>query len=271
MNDPIDFAGGEISPEALEKLNALLDSGPGEGASEEEVAAFMERVMATEGGMAMIKGMAEQLTEGGGLDRMLKEEAETLYTPMVSPARMIFRVELSGTKPLVWRRLSLPADASFFDLHIAIQDAFGWEGRQPHRFEVWEDGRRELCFGPEGSGEGADDYCEVQNGMGELFQEGVTDFLYLYDLEEGWKHGVVIEALVPAGEKGTSGEVKPKLHDGAGHGPPEGCGGVAGWHRFLAGEHPLCQRYEKDVLEVFREGNPDLDKVVFRDAGGSLI
>lgn len=41
-----------------------------------------------------------------------------------------FLVVLSGTDPLVWRRIQVPEKYSFWDLHVAIQDAAG-EGGPP--------------------------------------------------------------------------------------------------------------------------------------------
>jgi hypothetical protein len=36
-----------------------------------------------------------------------------------------FLVVLTGTDPLIWRRIQVPLDHSFWDLHVAIQDAMG--------------------------------------------------------------------------------------------------------------------------------------------------
>ena len=33
-----------------------------------------------------------------------------------------FKIELLDTSPVVWRRLQVPAEYSFWDLHVAIQD-----------------------------------------------------------------------------------------------------------------------------------------------------
>lgn len=39
-----------------------------------------------------------------------------------------FKVQLVGiTKPPVWRRFAIANNATFYDLHRAIQMAFGWE------------------------------------------------------------------------------------------------------------------------------------------------
>ncbi|MDB4265483.1 plasmid pRiA4b ORF-3 family protein, partial [bacterium] len=193
-------------------LDDLLQNMPLEDASEAEIEAFMEKVMATPGGADLIKDFASKITEGGSLDTMLKEEEARLESlTLKSPARFIFRVELSGTSPLISRRLSLPADASYFHLHCALQDAFGWQDSQPHQFQVWEDGQLEVSFSLGDEEEAReDDYCEIENRIVDLFQENVFEFRYLY---RKWLHRVVIEDFVPAGEKGSSSDLTPHLHD----------------------------------------------------------
>jgi len=245
-------------------LDDLLAQMPSPDASESEIESFMAKVMATPGGPELIKDFARKITAGGSLDTMLKEEKAQLEAlSLKSPDRFIFRIELTGTNPLIWRRLSLPVDASYFHLHCALQDAFGWQDSRLHHFEVWEDGQHELTF----SLSGDDDYCEVGNHIADLFRENVTGFRYLY---QNWLHRIVIEDVVPAGEKETSTDFTPHLHDGSGHGPPENCDGLPGFKKFLNGTHPLCQNYTPEVLEEFLSGTPDLSKISFRQASDVL-
>ena len=50
-----------------------------------------------------------------------------------------FLVVLPGTDPLVWRRILVPEACSFWDLHVAIQDAMGWMDAHLHEFgDDWE-------------------------------------------------------------------------------------------------------------------------------------
>ena len=56
-----------------------------------------------------------------------------------------FYIELKESKPLVWRRITVPADYSFYQLHMAIQGAFGWENC--HLFQFSENGMGDnTCF-----------------------------------------------------------------------------------------------------------------------------
>ncbi len=253
-------------------LDDLLDSMPDENAPEEEVNAFVEQVLSTPGGGELIRDFAGKITEGGILDTMLKEEeAELENLKLKSPARLIFRVELPRTQPLVWRRFSLPADCAYFHLHCAIQDSFGWQNSHLHRFEIWEDGRREITFSLGCENKSLEDnYCEIENEILDLFRENVLEFIYLYDFEDNWRHRVIIEDFVQAGIRGTSKKTIAHLHGGEGHGPPEGSGGAPGFAEFLEGEHPICERFEASVLEEFRTGQPDFSKITFRDPADVL-
>ena len=47
-----------------------------------------------------------------------------------------YLVVLAGTDPLVCRRIRIPASYSFWDLHVAIQDAMGWLDYHLHEFRV---------------------------------------------------------------------------------------------------------------------------------------
>ena len=47
-----------------------------------------------------------------------------------------FLIVLPNTDPLVWRRIQIPESYSFWDLHVAIQDAMGWLDCHLHEFRV---------------------------------------------------------------------------------------------------------------------------------------
>src|SRR5262245_34397001 len=49
-----------------------------------------------------------------------------------------FLVVLPRTDPLIWRRIQVPENYSFWDLHVAIQDAMGWKDYHLHEFVVVE-------------------------------------------------------------------------------------------------------------------------------------
>ena len=50
--------------------------------------------------------------------------------PMAAPQRFVIKVFLYGIEPQLWRRFSIPAEATFAELHGALQQAIGWEGQR---------------------------------------------------------------------------------------------------------------------------------------------
>ena len=53
-----------------------------------------------------------------------------------------FNIELLEISPLIWRRIQVPADYNFWDLHVAIQDSMGWLDYHLHHFEIRGKGKR---------------------------------------------------------------------------------------------------------------------------------
>ena len=53
-----------------------------------------------------------------------------------------FKIELLEISPLIWRRIQVPGDYNFWDLHVAIQDSMGWLDYHLHHFEIRGKGKR---------------------------------------------------------------------------------------------------------------------------------
>lgn len=202
--DPIQFTkGGEISEDALRQLNELMEAGPGEDASDEEIDAFMAKAMKIDGAAEMIQQFSDQMADGGVLAEVLKTEAANEpFAQLSSAARLIYSLE-KGTRSI---RMSLPTDASFYELHAAITEAFEIGLKEEHRFELREDGDVEVVFSQEDSG---NSYCEKTNKVLDIYEAGISVFHYLNDGE----YLVKVEAMAAAGEEGTSLEVLPHLHE----------------------------------------------------------
>src|SRR5712691_2334462 len=59
-----------------------------------------------------------------------------------------FLIVLTGIDPLVWRRIQVPGASSFWDLHVAIQDAMGWLDYHLHEFRLLDtDEQRVVSIG----------------------------------------------------------------------------------------------------------------------------
>jgi hypothetical protein len=56
-----------------------------------------------------------------------------------------FKVSLLDIKPVIWRRIQAPSTYSFWDLHVAIQDAMGWLDCHLHKFQIPEPGNIKMA------------------------------------------------------------------------------------------------------------------------------
>jgi len=151
-----------------------------------------------------------------------------------------FRVNLVLMPAPVWRQFLMPGECSFWDLHVAIQDAFGWEDRHLHQFTLDHPGTGErLRFGiPDDSGyHGVDEILPGwEHPIAGYFREGLAPALYTYDLGDQWQHEVCLEGVQPYG----GDELLPACLAGAGACPHEDCGGPAGWEQLAAAESEMA-------------------------------
>ncbi|MCC7172804.1 MAG: plasmid pRiA4b ORF-3 family protein [Planctomycetes bacterium] len=137
-----------------------------------------------------------------------------------------FRVSIDGIKPAIERSFLLTKSASFYDLHMAIQDAFGWQNYHLFAFRV--DPRGDVLAGIAEPGEPDPDARKVR--LTALFgKRGGTRCLYQYDFGDDWWHVVEFE-----GELELPGRQRRVLLDGKRSCPPEDCGGVYGYSRAVA-------------------------------------
>ena len=160
----------------------------------------------------------------------------------VPPGLMLqYLVVLAGTNPLVWRRIRVPATYSFWDLHVAIQDAMGWLDYHLHRFRVLDlrSGTAMMLGIP-------DPELEKDPSVTADWTEFPLDFAsgdpppihYTYDFGDDWDHAVIFEGY----EQASHGKTGPECIGGAGACPPEDCGGMHGYTNLLAAladpDHP---------------------------------
>jgi hypothetical protein len=155
----------------------------------------------------------------------------TRATARATPRIYQFKITLDGVTPPVWRRIQLPGDASFWDLHCAINDAMGWEDMHLHAFRIG-DKRSGIDIGIPMEDEMPWSDTTMLAGWGvpianHLDQPG-AGCTYLYDFGDDWSHKVVLEAIVPREAK-----IKyPRCLAGARACPPEDCGGIHGYARL---------------------------------------
>ena len=96
------------------------------GLSREELA---ERTRVALGGelTGSLRGMA-------ALDEATTQEID-LAPPPDEPSLLILTIELRGSKPRIWRRLSLPGDLTLDEVHPLFQAAMGWTNSHLHHVQ----------------------------------------------------------------------------------------------------------------------------------------
>jgi hypothetical protein len=144
-----------------------------------------------------------------------------------------FHIELEGILPPVWRNIRVPGDYSFWDFHVAIQDAMGWRDCHLHLFEIRnpQTGALEEIGIPDDEPFLAEPPCLAgwEVPIADYFVEGSDTASYAYDFGDGWRHTVALEGVdtIRKGERGLA------CLAGERRCPPEDCGGIHGYGEML--------------------------------------
>jgi hypothetical protein len=134
------------------------------------------------------------------------------------------KISLSGIKPTIYRTIQIEEHRTFFELHAAVQIAFGWENSHMHIFEIGDD-----RIGMSEFDEFEDDHTIEERNI-RLFQTGLNEkdkFEYIYDFGDHWVHEIQLTKILES--KKT---FYPKCIKGAMNRPPEDCGGIHGFEDF---------------------------------------
>jgi hypothetical protein len=166
-----------------------------------------------------------------------------------------YLVVLAGTDPLVWRRIRIPATYSFWDLHVAVQDAMGWLDCHLHRFRVLDprSGTTVIIGIPD---EDVPNDPSLVTGWNEFpldYMVGdVPPMHYVYDFGDDWQHALIFEGF----EQADGRRKKPQCVAGAGACPPEDSGGAAYYSMLLAAKADSAHPDHETALAIL-EGAPD--------------
>jgi hypothetical protein len=147
---------------------------------------------------------------------------------MTSPDSVaVLRIEIEGIEPLIWRRVSVRTSMSLRDVHSVIQAAMGWLDGHLWQFEA--DGRRYSLRIPDEPAWNEQLENATRTKLLALLSDGVRTFRYLYDMGDCWGHRIIVERIRTA-ELGAS---YPQFLGAERRCPPEDCGGVLGYYKFL--------------------------------------
>ncbi|MBO0711231.1 MAG: plasmid pRiA4b ORF-3 family protein [Acetobacteraceae bacterium] len=175
------------------------------------------------------------LVLGGGVG-LNEDGQEAGGAPIDFDAKFLWQVTITvaDIEPPIWRRLLLPEDLNFAQLHEVIQAAFGWTDSHLHQFVIG------------GIVVGAPEFDEDGNNRHRTFNAsevflrdlvlhnlGEAKILYEYDFGDHWCHWITFDSELP----GAAGESYPLLIDGRRSAPPEDVGGPRGYADFLEAWH----------------------------------
>lgn len=174
-----------------------------------------------------------------------------------------FKIILQGSQPPIWRRIQVPGEYTFWDLHVAIQNSMGWEDCHLHSFEMADAGTgRKIVFSDEHEDEdfmiskemevppdflkhipilrSENDAC-----LSSYFSLSNKKATYEYDFGDGWRHKIILEKILTF----EPGIMYPRCLAGKRACPPEDCGGIWGYEELLEIiKNPSCDEY-KERLE----------------------
>jgi hypothetical protein len=177
-----------------------------------------------------------------------------------------FKITLKGIAPPVWRRIHVPETYSFWDLHVAAQNAMGWQDCHLHDFAVRNPNTRakERMGIPDEDGE-LDILPGWKFDMADYFSKKNITAAYIYDYGDNWEHAVKLEKILPRDK-----QIKyPHCVDGERACPPEDCGSIHGYEQFLEAIMDPGHEQHEDMLrwagEDFEPERFDPNRVTFDD------
>ena len=169
-----------------------------------------------------------------------------------------FHIALAGIKPTIWRRIQVPDTYSFWDLHVAIQDAMGWTDSHLHHFEVInpKTHKPELIGIPDEWEDEVPILAGWKTPISNYFSLQNKKSLYRYDYGDDWQHDVLLEEILPK----QADLQYPTCLDGKRACPPEDCGGIWGYENVLK---IIKNPKHKEYKEMQEWLNRDYDPKVF--------
>jgi hypothetical protein len=140
------------------------------------------------------------------------------------PKFLQLKIVLDEIEPEIWRRVLVPTNLTLHDLHRLIQLMFDWYDY--HLYEFTIAGTR---YGvPDADAEEeTEDSTRVR--LRDVAESVGDHFTYIYDFGDDWVHTILVERAPQRADPGWL----PYVLSGERAGPPEDCGGVDGFQRFL--------------------------------------
>ena len=159
------------------------------------------------------------------------------------------KISLQGIMPIIWRRIQVLSNYTFWNLHVVIQEAFAWNDSHLHRFTC----AKNSDATPIVIGIPLEPAFEDENFILPGWEHEIRAYItfdsckieYTYGFEDNWQHGIELEEILPI----EQGITYPRCIAGQRNSPPEDCGGVFGYQNLLM----ILEDPEHDEYESTRE------------------
>lgn len=166
----------------------------------------------------------------------------------------LLKVELELENYQAWRRVIVPLNYFFYNLHQVIQRLYSWQDYHLHEFFIYneeKDDSKNWNHSEYHKGGYKAIYNVVSDKEQYLYNKNQLDYAsedfemifekatllkdylparlkYIYDFGDYWCHYIEVEEIIDDYNK-----IKPEFIDGAGAAPPEDVGGPGGFERFM--------------------------------------
>lgn len=191
------------------------------------------------------------------LDEFRRKKRENKYFNNVYQ----FKVFLKGSKPPIWRRIQVPGNYTFWELHVAIQNSMGWNNYHLHEFFISNGNMDEhIRIGQPDNEFGVGVLSERKEKIKDYFHNVKDSCDYIYDFGDDWHHKVEFEKVIPKDEN----RQYPICLSGKRACPPENSGGIGGYSELLSIlKNPGHEEYLNYV--ELKEGNFNPEQFNIKD------
>lgn len=168
-------------------------------------------------------------------EEMYKDFEVFAGEPIFSTVAVQLKVSLQLEKQHVWRRLVVPINRTFENLHDILQTAFGWNNYHFHEFYIYDKATSDkpivnLVCDEEAFGFPSEIEMRLEKGIPlSEFIPLYKNLMYRYDFGDDWQHDIEVEQIIEDYDTPYS-----TCLDGEGKTPPEDVGGKYGYAAFLA-------------------------------------
>lgn len=164
----------------------------------------------------------------------------------------MIKITLQDIRPLIWRRIQVWEDITLAQLHTILQIVMDWEDYHLHQFSI---GRRIYSVpDPEDDLYERKVIDESRERLADVVSHVGTQFMYLYDFGDNWRHDLLLEAIFLP----DSNLQYPRCIAGERRTPPEDVGRISGYERYLEALADSDHDEHEDMLSWGGPFDPDL-------------